>query len=481
MMVQLMDTKAPIITDIQSTSNHRLVAKPVLRHPVARPPRQTRNAAGSRYLVAIPILTYVRNSACRKHSSRHVISARHAVIARRSSDKGTLPDDDSSQLLSFLSALDAGEFDKGIKALEMRNRRLKWEQLPERLFMLRHGESEGNIDHTVYSIKGDSQLELSHDGLRQAREAGSRLRDLVGDDKVCVIVSPFERAQQTLLCLYQGGFPEDQVGQLRIDPRIREKEFGNFQTAGTVAALRIEEQVVGRFYYRLPNAESCADVLDRVDSFWNWLLDSSMLSTDKFGTCLLVTHGLTIRLLLMHILGWTVRTFETVHNPGNCNHVALKKNMDKLCYELCPEESYPPQAPWSTLEIWIRLKSQHASPETRARIQQLETLPDSLLTHPHVAGELDAAKQKLVRECSKPYTIVDYMMLPKPTGPVSSTTMHLQPILERLVEGHGLGRLAREELLAQAGKTGLQISDIHSIDWLGDCVSFRGKQLREQR
>ena len=80
------------------------------------------------------------------------------------------------------------------------------------------------------------------------------------------------------------------------DPRIREQEFGNFQNPGLTATVRAEESKVGRFYYRRPNAESSADVFDRVSEFWDALLSdnpSSLLQArdTSFDTCLLVTHG----------------------------------------------------------------------------------------------------------------------------------------------------------------------------------------------
>lgn len=79
-----------------------------------------------------------------------------------------------------------------------------------------------------YATKGDSRLELTPKGNEQAREAGARLAELVGDKGVFVACSPFERAQQTLYSMFEGGFPRQQVGVLHYDPRIREQEFGAY-------------------------------------------------------------------------------------------------------------------------------------------------------------------------------------------------------------------------------------------------------------
>eukprot|EP00443_Scrippsiella_acuminata_P005396 CAMPEP_0115318726 /NCGR_PEP_ID=MMETSP0270-20121206/79365_1 /TAXON_ID=71861 /ORGANISM="Scrippsiella trochoidea, Strain CCMP3099" /LENGTH=119 /DNA_ID=CAMNT_0002738329 /DNA_START=83 /DNA_END=438 /DNA_ORIENTATION=+ len=118
--------------------------------------------------------------------------------------------------------------------------------------------------------------------------------------------------------------------------------------------------------------------------------------------------------------------------------------MDKFCYELCPDESYPAHAPWSTLEVWIRLNSLRASEETDRKLQELKSLPDNVCQQPEIARSIDRLEQKWLRECSKPYTVTNYMTLPKPTGPAKTTMMGVEAVLDRLVEGHHLQKLGRE-------------------------------------
>jgi broad specificity phosphatase PhoE len=54
----------------------------------------------------------------------------------------------------------------------------------------------------------------------------------------------------------------------RVEPRIREQEFGNKQDE-TFTRLREDQMSVGRFWYRFPTGESGADVYDRVKQWWN--------------------------------------------------------------------------------------------------------------------------------------------------------------------------------------------------------------------
>ena len=212
----------------------------------------------------------------------------------------------ASQTVSA-QAVRAGELDEVICAWNERRKKLLFARLPDTIYLVRHGQSEGNVNPKIYHHKGDSRLELTAKGMEQAQSAGARLGALLekeGNGHIFVGVSPFERAQQTLYGMYDGGFPRHRVSVVHHDPRLREQEFGNFQPPGLSAAVRAEIDSVGRFYYRRPNAESSADVFDRIAAFWQCLLsdgpDNLLLGRKmNFDSAVLVTHGLTIRLLLM--------------------------------------------------------------------------------------------------------------------------------------------------------------------------------------
>jgi len=51
----------------------------------------------------------------------------------------------------------------------------------------------------------------------------------------------------------------------------------------------------------------------------------------------------------MAIFNWSVSTFESVFNLGNCHHVTLRKNAEGCCYDLCVEES---SRPASDICLW---------------------------------------------------------------------------------------------------------------------------------
>ncbi|MER7035996.1 histidine phosphatase family protein, partial [Streptomyces albidoflavus] len=53
---------------------------------------------------------------------------------------------------------------------------------PQRIVLVRHGESVGNADDSVYEREPDHALRLTARGLRQARETGAELREVFGQE-----------------------------------------------------------------------------------------------------------------------------------------------------------------------------------------------------------------------------------------------------------------------------------------------------------
>ena len=65
----------------------------------------------------------------------------------------------------------------------------------------------------MYTRKPDHRIELTDKGKAQAREAGKRLRDLLGpDETVYVYVSPYLRTMQTLYELGMAVGPDRVLG-----------------------------------------------------------------------------------------------------------------------------------------------------------------------------------------------------------------------------------------------------------------------------
>ena len=205
-------------------------------------------------------------------------------------------------------------------------------------------QSEGNVDEAAYVSNADWRVPLTERGRQQATEAGKKLAELLEPGaRVHTYVSPYARTRDTLRRILQE-LPEDSVVRLREDPRISEQQFGNFQDVAQVTAAKKERSTFGRFYYRFPNGESGLDVYMRVSSFVATLFrdhgfagrrDSPPVAAPAVpqpasknwqrDNIVIVTHGLTLRLLLMRYYQWSVRSFERTHNPGNAQLIVLQR------------------------------------------------------------------------------------------------------------------------------------------------------------
>ncbi|MCQ6555383.1 histidine phosphatase family protein [Streptomyces sp. C10-9-1] len=183
---------------------------------------------------------------------------------------------------------------------------------PRRIVLVRHGESVGNLDDTVYEREPDHALRLTERGLAQAQETGERLRSLFGGERVSVYVSPYRRTHDTLRAFRL----DPALVRVREEPRLREQDWGNWQDRDDVRLQKTYRDAYGHFFYRFAQGESGADVYDRVGAFLE-SLHRSFDAPDHPPNVLLVTHGLTMRLFCMRWFHWTVAEFESLANPDN--------------------------------------------------------------------------------------------------------------------------------------------------------------------
>mmetsp|Transcript_12975 Transcript_12975/g.39931 ORF Transcript_12975/g.39931 Transcript_12975/m.39931 type:complete len:470 (+) Transcript_12975:25-1434(+) len=200
---------------------------------------------------------------------------------------------------------------------------------PKRIILIRHGQSIGNANKNAYKYIPDNKLTLTSRGYQQALAAGRDLKEMIGEESIMFFVSPYVRTRQTLEGVIVGGGFENNEFQVREDPRLREQEFGNFQDNKRREQIADDRLQVGRFWYRVPEGESGADVYDRVTSFLHTLhreLDSLRPRKKQLDNVAIVSHGLAIRLFCMRYLHWTVEEFENVWNPHNCEMWVMEKN-----------------------------------------------------------------------------------------------------------------------------------------------------------
>ncbi|KAG8459540.1 hypothetical protein KFE25_012875 [Diacronema lutheri] len=229
---------------------------------------------------------------------------------------------------------------KGIEEIRKSSR-------PAKIFLVRHGQSRGNVDETLYSVIADHDMELTELGREQARCAGRFLRAITGDGPVHCFHSPYRRASQTLAEII-GDFDPAKVAT-REEVLLREQEFGNFQDVELIRRSKAERRRYGRFWYRFQNGESGADVHNRAADFLSTLFRQMDLSSKRAPHYIILAHGLFIRLLCMRYLGWQVAQFEQVWNPRNCETWVLERRPDGR-YHLTAAY-YPVEGPDGSLEM----------------------------------------------------------------------------------------------------------------------------------
>ena len=212
-------------------------------------------------------------------------------------------------------------------ALHDRTKKALYSRFPNRIILVRHGESEANETHNaILATKPDPRVELTAKGVAQARAAGKEIKEIVGDEGCCFIVSPFTRTLQTCAnIISSGGFSPEQ-SFVREEPRLREQEFGMLQDKDQMRLCRAEKAKIGSFFYRWPRGESGCDVYDRVSGAIETLhRHFKRHHSYPLDNVVIVSHGLTNRLFLMRWFHWTTDEFEGLWNQDNASFFVMEK------------------------------------------------------------------------------------------------------------------------------------------------------------
>lgn len=157
--------------------------------------------------------------------------------------------------------------------------RQRW---PQTLWIVRHGESAGNVARDAAHAAGashiglegrDVDVPLSPLGEAQSRSLGHWFGGLPeGVRPEVVMCSPYRRARQTATLIAEAGRMPFHPADFVVDERLREKEFGVLDglTAHGIRQVQPEQaefrRLLGKFYHRPPGGESWCDVILRLRS-----------------------------------------------------------------------------------------------------------------------------------------------------------------------------------------------------------------------
>jgi 2,3-bisphosphoglycerate-dependent phosphoglycerate mutase len=159
----------------------------------------------------------------------------------------------------------------------------RWIEGPRALWLVRHGESEGNVLRVAAEQAGlervdvgvrDPDVPLSQTGVEQAIAFGRWLaRKPSALLPTALIVSPFVRTRETANYLLEGaGTPLSGV-TVDCDERLRDREMGQLDqlTWPGIEARHPAEaaraRYLGQYYFRPPGGESWADICLRLRGF----------------------------------------------------------------------------------------------------------------------------------------------------------------------------------------------------------------------
>lgn len=204
---------------------------------------------------------------------------------------------------------------------------------PDRLWIVRHGESAGNVARDAAHAAGLSRIDiaerdvdvpLSPLGERQSDALGRWFAAMPAVERPDVVLtSPYRRAMRTAERLHQSGGMPVHPNDFVVDERLREKEFGVLDRL-TTAGIRQEfpeqaefRRLLGKFYHRPPGGESWCDVILRLRS----ALDTVSLHHGG-RRVLIVGHQvvvLCLRYLLENLTEEEILAIDAAGDVANCS------------------------------------------------------------------------------------------------------------------------------------------------------------------
>jgi 2,3-bisphosphoglycerate-dependent phosphoglycerate mutase len=211
-----------------------------------------------------------------------------------------------------------------------------------KIYLVRHGESEGNVDKGAYKTIADHAIQLTDKGREQAQAAGDWFasRKVLWEDPYRVWVSPYTRARQTA----------DEF-LARVDPKhildrremllFAEQQFGALNDGEgehvdrIKAAYKRDKSHGGRLFARPWGGESRFDVCVRVHQAFGTLHRDAAKHNIK--NLVIVAHGTTIRSIVMMWMHHDYEWFDTAVNPPNGSIQFIEYNQYKGYVHAGPE------------------------------------------------------------------------------------------------------------------------------------------------
>ena len=203
-----------------------------------------------------------------------------------------------------------------------------------KIFLIRHGESMQNTKENYKIGLPDHKVYLTEKGKEDAKKAGEFLKQYIEDNSIgldnsVLWVSPYTRTRETanIINSILG------IEKVKEDITLIEQQYGLFSDK-EIETLRImyPEQFSfydnyyqndGKFYAKLPQGESPFDVALRTKQFINTIY------RDKEDVLFVVSHGTTIKTIVMNFFHYSPEWYNCEPTPENCS-IRLIESNDKV-------------------------------------------------------------------------------------------------------------------------------------------------------
>lgn len=225
------------------------------------------------------------------------------------------------------------------------------EKLPNKIYLMRHLLSQGNVDRNIYNQIPDHKISIYDEHNYEKHRltlASSGFPAIVKDrysseNPLLVKTSRYLRVTQTLKVL-EGLVCSNNTFLInktfRTDSLLHEikcKENLTQTSEEYLESLSKERQEYGQFYHTWPGGESPLQVHQRCLTWWNNYRLNSFSSFAKQEDLLIISHNQTLQELLIIL---TSRTDYSELNFENGEVVELTLNIQKNCYDYT--KSYKP-------------------------------------------------------------------------------------------------------------------------------------------
>ncbi len=185
----------------------------------------------------------------------------------------------------------------------------------KRIVVLRHAESQEDIDPNLHNELSDEQISITPNGANQAQDLIARVLSIVSMYKsVGICSSPSNRVVQTASIIKAG--LKGVCGDIIIEPRIRNLNWGNI-TPETVRGVEKERYRVGVLHFQFPEGDHSPTFVSKINQFVQELIQKGK-TKDSPELLVIVTHGFALRIIAKALLQMSDADFRWIKNPPNC-------------------------------------------------------------------------------------------------------------------------------------------------------------------